>query len=56
MQRAAEESAARRVEQEKKADEERIQRLAQHLERARGLMATAAYDEALTEIALGLLS
>jgi tetratricopeptide (TPR) repeat protein len=55
MQRAAEESAARRVEYEKKVAEERIQRLEHHVERARGLMATAAYDEALTEIALGLL-
>ena len=56
MQRAAEEAAMRRVLQEKKTDEERIHRLEQHVERARGLMATAAYDEALTEIALGLLS
>ena len=56
MQRAAEEFAVHRVEQEKKTDEERIHRLEQHVDRARGLMATAAYDEALTEIALGLLS
>jgi tetratricopeptide (TPR) repeat protein len=54
-QRTAEECAIRRVEHEKKTDAERARRVGQHLERARSLTATAAYDDALTEIALGLL-
>jgi tetratricopeptide (TPR) repeat protein len=53
MQTAAVEAAAHRIEQEKLAEDARLGQLAQHLSRGRELMNGAAYDEALTEIALG---
>lgn len=53
MQQSAVEAAGHRIEQEKLAEDARLGQLAHHLGRARELMNGAAYDEALTEIALG---
>lgn len=55
MQQTAVDAAAHRIEQEKLAEDAMLGRLAQHLARARELMTAAAFDEALTEIALGQL-
>ena len=53
MQQTAVDAASHRIEQEKLAEDALLGKLAQHLGRARELMNAAAYDEALTEIALG---
>jgi tetratricopeptide (TPR) repeat protein len=55
MQQTAVEAAAHRIEQEQLAEDAMLGRLAHHLARARELMTAAAFDEALTEIALGQL-
>lgn len=55
MQQAAVEAAAHRIEKDRLAEDALLGRLAQHLSRARELMTAAAFDEALTEIALGQL-
>ncbi len=55
MQQTAMDAAAHRIEQDKLAEDALLGRLAHHLARGRELMTAAAFDEALTEIALGQL-
>lgn len=52
---AAQDAARAHEEQERKETAERAECIARHLARARELTAAAAFDEALTEIALGFL-
>ena len=54
-QEAELEAARKRVAQQEEEEARRASRLQQHIARARELLTSALYDEALTEVALGLV-
>jgi len=55
VEQAEREAARKRVTLEEEEEARRGQRLQRHIVRARELLTSASYDEALTEVALGLL-